>query len=306
MSIVTPSYDQAEFLETALRSVVTQDYPCLEYIVLDGSSTDGSVKIIEQYADRIDFWRSGPDNGQADAINRGWARAGGDVVGWLNSDDRLEPKALFHVGEAFAMEPSLKIVYGDCRIVDAHGQKIRVKRPTGYDERTLLLGGSLPQPSVFIRRSLAEELGGLDSNLEHALDWAFFLRAFLRCSDDERKYLPTSLSASREYEGTKTRTGLGAKGRERRKVLTCLRDSGELDRISRADYRRAVGGTYWIQAVDEWLAGRYLATAKSVARAVARDPGRLFRRLGSIPWLLSERRRRSRERPCESPSRDRC
>lgn len=295
ISLVTPSYDQARFLEAALRSVLDQGYPALEYIVLDGGSTDGSVAILERHGDALDHWRSEPDDGQADAINRGWERAGGEVLGWLNSDDRLEPGALAAVGEAFAADPRIRIVYGDCRVVDAAGEEIRTERPEGCGLRTLLLGRSLPQPSVFLRRSLVEELGGLDPSLHHALDWAFFLRAFLRCPPEERRYLPRPLAASRVYEGTKTRTGLEAKGAERRRVLRELRASGELDGISGSLYRRAVGGTWWIQAVDEWLAGRTLAAGRSVLRALARDPLRALRKATSLPWLVTERLRRRRQ-----------
>ena len=295
LSLVTPSYNQARFLEAALRSVLDQGYPALEYLVLDGGSSDGSVEILERHGAALDHWRSEPDDGQADAINRGWKRAAGEVLGWLNSDDRLEPGALAAVGEAFAADPGLRIVYGDCRVVDAAGEEIRVERPGDLDARTLLLGRSLPQPAVFLRRSLVEELGGLDPSLHHALDWAFFLRAFLRCPPEERRYLPRPLAASRVYEGTKTRTGLAAKGAERRRVLRELRASGELDGISGSLYRRAVGGTWWIQAVDEWLAGRTLAAARSALRALARDPSRALRKATSLPWLVSERLRRRGE-----------
>lgn len=295
ISLVTPSYNQARFLETALRSVVEQDYPWLEYIVLDGGSTDGSVEILERFDGVIDHWKSEPDDGQADAINRGWQLADGQVLGWLNSDDRLEPGALDAVGETFARRPGTRLVYGDCRVVDAQGRQIRDKRPEGYDVRTLLMGASLPQPSVFMHRSLVEELGGLDVSLHHALDWAFFLRAFVRCSSDQLRYLPRYLSASRVYEGTKTRTGLSAKGRERRQALAELRASGELAEFSSAAYRRAMAGTYRVQAVDEWLAGRSLDAAVSAVRALLRDPIGALEKVSSMVWLVSERRRRRKE-----------
>jgi len=296
ITIITPSFNQSRFLETAIRSVLEQEYPDLEYIVLDGGSTDGSVEIIERYAERIDYWHSGPDDGQASAINQGWEMARGEVLGWLNSDDRLEPGALGAVGEAFGNDPSLQIAYGDCRIVDRGGRQIRRKRSENYTMQSLLRGGSLPQPAVFLRRSFVQKLRGLEAGLQHALDWEFFLRAFLLCSESERRYLPTVLAASREYEGTKTRTGLAAKGQERREVLVRLRDSGPLEDVSPAEYRRAMGGTFWIQAVDQWLAGRNLAAMRSLVSAVMRDPARLFRKPRTIPWFFRERVRRGREK----------
>lgn len=292
ISMVTPSYQQARFLGAALRSVLEQDYPRLEYLVQDGGSTDGSVEVIERHADGIDHWRSGPDEGQADAVNRGWRRATGEVLGWLNSDDLLEPGALRAVGEAFARRPETRLLFGDCRVVDEAGEEIRVKRPADFDVDALLEGRSLPQPSVFLRRGLAEELGGLDASLRYALDWAFFLRAFLRCREEEILYLPRCLSASRVYEGTKSRTGLANKGEERRRVLRELRDAGELDGLPPGSWRRAVGGSWWIQASDQWLAGRPLEAAASALRALVRDPVRGLSQLPSAGWWMRERRHR--------------
>lgn len=296
ISVVTPSYNQAEFVEEAIQSVVGQGYPNLEYIVMDGGSSDGSVAVIRKYTKAIDCWRSEPDDGQAAAINRGWRLATGDVLTWLNSDDRLEPEALFKVGETFGRDPAVRIVYGDCRVLDAGGEQLDVKSPQHYTPTTLLRGHSLPQPSVFMRRTLVEELGSLDASLEYALDWSFFLKAFLRTTAAERKYLPHVLSSSREYEGTKSRTGMNVKGEERRRVLEELRRCGELQTVSSSQYRAAVGGTYWIQAADEWLEGSELRAAISAGKAVIRQPSRLLKKLTSVPWFIVEKIRRARER----------
>lgn len=294
ISVVVPSYNQSVFLEQALRSVLDQDYPEVECIVMDGGSTDGSREIIEKYDDDLAYWESEPDDGQAHAINRGWRISSGSVLGWLNSDDVLEPGALTAVGRAFAHSPSPRVVYGDCRVLDRSGRERRIERPAGYDVRRLLLGKSLPQPSVFLHRSLVGEVGELDESLRYALDWDFFLRALLRCPQERVRYLARCLSGSRVYEGTKTRTGLAEKGDERREVLARLRERGLLDGFSGRTYRRAIGGTYWVQAADEWMAGRSLDAVASGLRAVVYDPARLGQALTSAPWLVGERWRRRR------------
>lgn len=296
ISLVTPSYEQAEHLEACLRSVIDQDYPRLEYMVLDGGSTDGSVEIIRRHAHELDYWRSRPDEGQAEAINQGWGLAEGEVLGWLNSDDMLEPGVLSAVGRAFSKSEDARVVVGDCRVVNAEGRERRIERPEGYDLERQLLGKSLPQPSVFVHRSLVEATGGLDESLRYALDWDFFLRVFLRCGEGQVRYLPRCLSRSRVYGETKTRTGLSDKGDERRRVLEKLRSEGLLEPLSPSMYRRAVGGTYWVQAADEWMTGRTIDSLWSALRAFRRDPRRVWQAVSSLLWLVTERRRRRRDR----------
>ena len=121
VSIVTPSYNQAIYLEDTLRSVLNQDYPRIEYIVIDGGSTDGSQEIIQRYADRLAYWTSEPDSGQADAINKGLRRTTGEIVAWLNSDDMYMADAVQEAVEALDASPEAGMVYADGLMVDAGG-----------------------------------------------------------------------------------------------------------------------------------------------------------------------------------------
>ena len=114
VSIVTPSFNQARFLEATLRSVLEQDYPNIEYLVVDGASTDGSVEIIRRYADRLTWWVSEKDNGQSEAINKGMRRARGEFIGWLNSDDIYLPGAVSAAVSAFLSHPQAGLIYGRC------------------------------------------------------------------------------------------------------------------------------------------------------------------------------------------------
>lgn len=176
ITIVTPSYQQAPFLERTIRSVLDQGYPNLEYFVHDGGSTDGSVEIIERYAAQLSAWRSGPDGGQSDAILSGWERATGDVVAWLNSDDFLLPGTLDFIGNTFANRPDETFVYGQVELVDTAGRPLgRIGEP--FRRRTLLFSRNVvPQPAAFVRRSALVQAGSLDRDLHFAMDLDLWLR----------------------------------------------------------------------------------------------------------------------------------
>src|SRR6266540_1502850 len=135
ISIITPSYNQAPYLEQTIQSVLGQDYPRLEYIVVDGASTDNSFEIIKKYNDRLAYWISEKDSGQAEAINKGFARAGGEILAWLNSDDYYLPNTISAVVKCFEENPDVVMVYGDMLAVDGKGRTINVLnyKPSSLD-----------------------------------------------------------------------------------------------------------------------------------------------------------------------------
>jgi glycosyltransferase involved in cell wall biosynthesis len=178
ITIITPSLNQAAFIERTLRSVLEQGYEQLEYLVVDGGSTDGAVEIIERYADRLSWWVSEPDRGQTDAINKALRRATGDIIGYVNSDDYLLPGALDAVAAAFGRS-SRRWVSGACRIEDADGDLERVWRPTPPQGRRfswLVQPWAVPQPASFWRRELFDELGPFREDLHYVFDTEFMLR----------------------------------------------------------------------------------------------------------------------------------
>jgi glycosyltransferase involved in cell wall biosynthesis len=176
VTIVTPSFNQAQFLERTIRSVLEQDYPELEYLVMDGGSTDGSVEIIRRYAERLTYWTSGPDGGQAAAINAGWRMAHGEVLAWLNSDDFYLPGALLAVGRALRDHPDALFAYGRTRRVDGEGLPLGTIG-SAFRHRTLMYSHQLiPQASAFFRRSAIEAVGLLDESLHYSMDLDLFLR----------------------------------------------------------------------------------------------------------------------------------
>jgi len=177
LSIVTPSYNQAQFLETTIQRVLSQDYPNLEYMIVDGGSTDGSVEIIHRYQDRLAYWVSEPDKGQTDAINKGFLRATGDIVTWLNSDDYYLPGTLHRVADHFVRCPDVECVYGDLHIVDEQGGLFYVSKSMPYHYRTMLYGGAyVPQPASFYRRRAIARVGYLYHTLHHTMDVEYFIR----------------------------------------------------------------------------------------------------------------------------------
>jgi len=176
MTVVTPSYNQGRFLERTIRSVLEQGYPNLEYIVMDGGSTDGSVEIIRRYADQLAFWRTGPDGGQSAAINAGWRMATGDIIAWQNSDDVYLSGALHAIGQAFLEHPEAVLIYGRTQRIDAEGVPLGTIG-SAYNRRTLHYSHQqIPLTSAFFRRSAVEAVGLLDEALHYSMDLDLFLR----------------------------------------------------------------------------------------------------------------------------------
>lgn len=177
--IVTPSYNQDKFLESTMLSVLNQNYPKLRYHVQDGGSKDGSVAIIQRYADRLAGWQSVRDRGQGDAIRQGFAQLpgdGNDLMAWLNSDDLLAPRTLRFVAEYFARHPEVDAVYGHRIIIDGHDGEIGRWIMPPHDPATLQWIDYVPQETLFYRRRLWDAVGGLDPSFQFALDWDLLAR----------------------------------------------------------------------------------------------------------------------------------
>ncbi|MGA7984515.1 MAG: glycosyltransferase family 2 protein, partial [Burkholderiales bacterium] len=203
ISLVTCSYRQAPFLEATLRSVIGQRYPALEYIVVDGGSDDGSREIIERHSASLAYWVSEPDDGQTDALRKGFERASGDILGWLCSDDLLLPGALRAVAAYFRAHPDALAVFGDALWIDRDGRLLRPKREMAFNRFVFLHDHNyVPQPSMFWRRELFQAVGGLDCAFDLAMDadlWERFSRR------TRIQHLPRYLSCMRFYAEQKTR-----------------------------------------------------------------------------------------------------
>lgn len=236
ISIVTPSYQQGRFLDRTLYSVIRQGYPALEYVVQDGGSTDESLDVLERFGPELAAWVSESDEGQADAINRGFTRTTGEVMGWLNSDDLLLPGSLAFVARYFAEHPDVDVVYGDRIIIDEHDAQIGVWILPVHDPKALAVADYVPQETLFWRRRIWDAAGGaLDPSFRYALDWDLLLR--FQEAGARIVHVPRYLGAFRVHEEQKT-TATAAIGDEECERLR-LRTHGRV--LSRAEITEDLG-----------------------------------------------------------------
>jgi len=301
VSIITPSYNQAPFLEQTIQSVLAQDYPNLEYFVIDGGSTDGSVEIIRRYADRLDWWVSEPDEGQAEAINKGFRRAQGEIVAWLNSDDIYLPGTIHKAVAALNANPEVGLVYADLQSMDAGGQVFNTITYQQYDLADLLSFSIIGQPTVFLRRALLEQTGMLDTNYHYLLDHHLWIRIARLAKP---KYVPEPWAAARHHPQAKNAAQAAHFGEEIFRILEWAEATPDLQAIIAENPRRA-------RASAHALDGRYLLegglarqSLKAYTKAFLTQPRIALRRwqrillaffsllgLGWLPARLTSRRR---------------
>ncbi len=202
VTIVTPSFNQDPFLEATIRSVLEQDYPNIEYMIIDGGSTDGSVAIIERYASRLAYWQSRKDKGQTDALNQGFSRSTGDVLAWLNSDDLLLPGAVSAAVKQLIAHPEAGMVYGNCLLINAEGCKIGDFPAAQTDLKRLRRGYvHIPQQAAFFRAELWREVGPLDDSFYFAMDYDLWVRL---AGKAPLRYVPETWAAFRLHGGAKS------------------------------------------------------------------------------------------------------
>lgn len=202
VSIVTPSYNQALYLESAISSVIEQDYPEIEYLIIDGGSTDGSVDLIKKYASKLAQWVSESDRGQTDAINKGFTRATGEYFAWLNADDRLYPAAVREAVDFLEAHPEVGMVYGNAEYIDARG-RIVGRFPAAQTNYAALRRGyvHIPQQASFWRRNLWQQVGPLDPAFAFAMDYDLWVRL---AKISKLQYLPRTWAQFRLHEDSKT------------------------------------------------------------------------------------------------------
>jgi glycosyltransferase involved in cell wall biosynthesis len=244
ISIVTPSYNQAEFIERTIRSVLEQEYPNLEYVVQDGNSQDGTLDVLRSFAPRLAHFESRPDGGQAHALNLGFQNTRGEIMSYLNSDDLLMPGTLQYVAAYFAGHPKVDVVYSHRVIIDADDREIGRWVLPRHDHEIILWADYVPQETLFWRRTLWELTGGyIDETYQFALDWDLILR--FRGAGAEFVRLPRFLAAFRMQPRQKTvaamdHTGTAEMERLRRRVHGRDIDWREIKRHTRPYLARSV------------------------------------------------------------------
>ena len=216
VSVITPSYNQGHFIRATIDSVLGQDYNNIEYIIVDGASTDATRSILEEYGDRL-RWVSEEDRGQTDAINKGIRMSHGDIIAYLNSDDIYLPGTVARIAAEFIRHPDVDFLYGDLYAIDRDGDILSKIKTIPFDRKILLFDANfISQPASFYRRSLFDKIGYFDDTLHYLMDYEFFLRA--AANNIRFKLVKNYLSAIRYHDECKTVSGMTPWAEERKHI----------------------------------------------------------------------------------------
>lgn len=274
VSVITPSYNQNAYLEATLRSVLQQAGVRIEYLVVDGGSTDGSVETIRRYAGSLSWWVSEPDRGQADAINKGFRRAQGEIVAWLNSDDLYLPGALASAAAVMQAHPEAGMVFGDALTIDARGRPINRLGFDGWGTaqpplEELLGFRIICQPAVFMRRSVLEQAGYLDSSYHYMLDHHLWIR-MARLAPV--LHVPQVWAAARHHPAAKNVAQAASFGRETRRIFAWAEQQPDFAALVARRRRWMQAGVYRLSARYLLDGGRPGPALRDYGRALLADP----------------------------------
>ena len=277
--MITPSFNQARYLEATIQSVLSQDYAPIEYILIDGASTDGSAAIIRKFEDRFAYWISEKDNGQAEAINKGLSRAKGEIVAWLNSDDYYLPNTVSAAVRVFESNPNVVMVYGDMLAVDEQGQTINILKYKQLSLEDLLCFQIIGQPSVFFRRAALEKTGLLDTSLHFLLDHHLWIRF---AQQGKILHIPQTWSAARYHAEAKNRARAAEFGREAFRILNWTKGrAGLMEAVSGVE-RRARASAHRVDARYLLDGGKSWPALKAWTRALFIHPPTALARLNIL------------------------
>jgi glycosyltransferase involved in cell wall biosynthesis len=200
VTVVTPSFNQGRFIRETIESVLSQDYPCIEYLVMDGGSTDETLSILQSFGDRI-VWVSEPDQGQAHAVNKGWRAGRGEILAWLNSDDLYEAGAVRAAVEYLMQNPKVGLVYGEGHVIDETGRTLDRYQTDPFDPDRFFERCGICQPTAFVRRAVVEDVGYVDQTMNFCMDYELWTRVSKKYP---LAYLPRYLAKSRLHDECKT------------------------------------------------------------------------------------------------------
>ena len=275
VSIITPSYNQAAYLEQTILSVLNQNYVSIEYIVVDGASKDASVEIIKKYADRLAYWVSEKDGGQAEAINKGFARATGEIIAWLNSDDYYLEGAVSAAVKIFEANPEVVLVYGNMLAVDEHGKTFNTLTYKQLTLEDLLCFQIIGQPAVFMRRSALQKTSGLDSTFHFLLDHFLWIQL---AQHGKILHANQTWAAARYHAEAKNRAKAAEFGREAFRILDSVMQDKKLAPVlatvirrarasaHRVDARYLLDGGQPTAALSAWMCALFIHPPTALAR----------------------------------------
>lgn len=258
ISIVTPSFNQAKFLESSILSVLNQGYQNLEYIIVDGGSTDGSLEIIQKYENRLAWWVSEKDKGQADAFNKGLSHASGKYLGWLNSDDLYIENAISEAVDLLESNTDLAFVYGDVQSINQVGAITNIMRYSDWDLLDLMRFNIIGQPGVFMRRDLVESVGGLDTSFHFLLDHHLWLKL---ASKAPIKYSDKLWAAARFHLEAKNIAQAEKFGQEAYRLVEWMEKNPDLNQLFIDHSNQIIAGAHRMDA-------RYLLDGERYAESV--------------------------------------
>ena len=248
VSIITPSFNQAKYLTAAYHSVVSQTYPNIEYFIVDGGSTDGSVEMIRSWAEaknsRLKWWVSEKDKGQADAINKGFSRASGEIVAWLNSDDIYMKGAVEKAVGIFKENPDVGLIYSDVFSIDAESKLINVMRYGDWDLRDLMEFNIIGQPGVFMRKQALEDAGYLDPEYNYLLDHHLWLRI---ASNNKIQHVNDFFAAARFHSEAKNVAQTEGFSKDAFRIVEWMKTDPELSKIFAKEPTENFGRSFSIQ-----------------------------------------------------------
>lgn len=281
ISIVTPSYNQGQFIEETIRSVLLQGYPNLEYIIMDGGSADNSVEIIKRYEPWLSYWVSEPDRGQSHAINKGFKMANGQFVTWLNSDDFYLPSALEKLVVAMSSDEQTDLAYGICDFIDGNGKLVLRKEDGQVTLEKLLSKCLIGQAATLMRRDLLNNIGWLNEDLHFAMDWELWLRIF---SYSNAVFVPEPLARCYVHENAKTIQFTDNQLQEHIEVLKMVSRKKLLPDDISAQIPVAISKVYLYKAKLNRLRKKPIVAQSNVFRALYSAPYYFFKR--EIYWPL--------------------
>jgi glycosyltransferase involved in cell wall biosynthesis len=300
VSIITPSFNQAPFLERTIRSVLEQDYPNVEYLLADGGSTDGSLEIIRGFSHRLTWWVSEKDRGQADAINKGLNHAKGEIVAWINSDDYYLPGVISQAVKTLRDNPEIGLVFGKVQVVDKNEEVLNSLSYDDWQLPDLMTFKIIGQPAVFMRRDVLEKAGFLDLNYHFLLDHQLWLRIGL---NTKFKYVPEFWARAHYHEGCKNLAQAAEFGKEAWKIVEWMKSEPGFAPYLANHWRKVKAGAERLNAFYLLDAKEYHASFRSYWRSFWLDPATVlpewyrmvysfFAPLGLDKWKESYLRRR--------------
>jgi glycosyltransferase involved in cell wall biosynthesis len=275
VSIITPSFNQAAYLEQTILSVLGQDHLPIEYIVVDGASTDNSIDIIRKYENKLTWWVSEKDNGQADAINKGFAHATGEIIAWLNSDDYYLAGAVSAAVKIFEEHPEIVLVYGNMLAVDEHGETFNTLTYKQLTLEDLLCFQIIGQPAVFMRRSALQLAGELDPTFHFMLDHHLWIRL---AQLGKILYVDQTWAAARYHSEAKNLAQAAEFGRDAFRILDTVTQTENLAPVfakvnrrarasaNRVDARYLLDGGQFAAALSAWMRALFIHPPTALAR----------------------------------------